>query len=72
MVLTYREAANPDANLLIDIYNSSFYQEVTYSKETGADGGPLHGKKHKLQTNQCMHCNLHVLFVGKVRRILSN
>lgn len=36
MVLTYREASKSDANLLIDIYNSSFYEDyIRYGKCPG-------------------------------------
>lgn len=33
MVLSYREAAKSDANLLIDIYNSSFYEDYIHYGE---------------------------------------
>ena len=33
MVLTYREASKSDANLLIDIYNSSFYEDYIHYGE---------------------------------------
>ena len=33
MVLTYREASKADANLLIDIYNSSFYEDYIHYGE---------------------------------------
>ena len=33
MVLTYREAAKSDASLLIDIYNSSFYDDYVHYGE---------------------------------------
>lgn len=33
MVLTYREATKSDANLLIDIYNSSFYEDFIHYGE---------------------------------------
>lgn len=33
MVLTYREAAKSDADLLIDIYNFSFYEDYIHYGE---------------------------------------
>lgn len=33
MVLTYRKAAKSDANLLIDIYNASFYEDYIHYGE---------------------------------------
>lgn len=33
MVLTYRKATKPDASLLIDIYNSSFYDDYVHYGE---------------------------------------
>ena len=33
MLLTYREATKSDANLLINIYNSSFYEDYIHYGE---------------------------------------
>ena len=47
MLLTYREATKSDANLLINIYNSSFYEDYIHYGECPGSVSYTHLRAHE-------------------------